>query len=189
MDHAGIASDDDLVLAAQQGDVDAFAHLVGRHQGAARSLAALLGGPSDADDIAQDAFLRAYRSLAGFRTGSPFRPWLLRIVVNQASNERRSRRRRESRNAVFIRRNRDTPTGPAEEAEWSEDRRRVARALAQLPDNDRRALAVRYLLDCSERETAQILGWRIGTVKSRTSRAIDKLRALLINEEEEEDRR
>lgn len=188
MDHALIARDDDLVVAAIQGDVGSFEQLVRRHQGAARNLAALLGGTSDADDIAQEAFLRAYRSLAAFKAGSPFRPWLLRIVVNQASNHRRSRRRREVRNALFVYRNLESPIGPAETAELSDDRRRIARALAQLPDNDRRVLAVRYLLDCSERETAQILGWRIGTVKSRASRAIAKLRTLMDNEGEEDRR-
>lgn len=188
MDRVAIESDTNLVTAAVQGDVDAFEQLVRRHQGAARNLAALLAGPADADDIAQEAFLRAYRSLAGFTTGSPFRPWLLRIVVNQASNHRRSRRRREIRNASFISRNPETPVGPADAADSSDDRRRIAKALALLPDNDRQVLAVRYLLDCSERETAHVLGWRIGTVKSRASRAIDKLRTLMVDESEEDRR-
>lgn len=120
MDRAVIESDNNLVTAAVGGDVEAFEQLVRRHQGAARNLAVLLAGPADADDIAQEAFLRAYRSLAGFTAGSPFRPWLLRIVVNQASNHRRSRRRREMRNALFINRNPETPVGPAEAAESSE---------------------------------------------------------------------
>ncbi len=184
MDQALTASDDNLVIAAVQGDVRAFEQLVRRHQGAARNLAALLAGPADADDIAQEAFMRAYRSLAGFTTGSPFRPWLLRIVANQASNHRRSRRRRGLRNALFIDQNRETAVGPAETAESSDNRRRLATALARLPETDRQVLAVRYLLDCSERETAQVLGWRIGTVKSRVSRALEKLRTQMMDEGE-----
>lgn len=188
MDHVGLASDDDLVIAATGGDIDAFAQLVRRHQQVARRLAVGLVGFAEADDIAQEAFVRAHRSLASFRSGSEFRPWLLRIVANQAKNQRRSSQRRESRNALFVRRSHETSVGPAEAAEISDDRRRLVDSLTRLPERDRRVIALRYLLDCSERETADILGWRVGTVKSRTSRALDKLRIHIVDATEADQR-
>ena len=170
------ASDDQLVAAAVRGDREAFAALVERHQHAARRLSAALIGSSDADDVAQEAFVRAYRSLASFKSGSAFRPWLLRIVANQASNHRRGAARRERRQALFGRRERAIEQGPDDVAEMSDERRRVRDALDSLVVRDREVLVIRFLLDYSEAETALLLGCAPGTVKSRTSRALAKLR-------------
>jgi RNA polymerase sigma factor (sigma-70 family) len=171
------ASNADLIAAATRGDSDAFGQLVSRHQGPARRLAAGLVGTDDADDVAQDAFVRAYRSLASFRVDSPFRPWLLRIVLNEAKNHLRKTGRRERRDALFGRSRRDTGPDPGELAAASDERRRLDAALAVLPFRDRQFLVIRYFLDYSEAETADLLGCARGTVKSGTSRALSKLRA------------
>ena len=171
------ASDDDLVTAATRGDSDAFAMLVMRHEHSARRLAGALIGSSEADDVAQDAFVRAYRSLATFRAGSPFKPWLLRIVVNQAANHRRTSARRERREAFVGRLRWSEPSDPSDIAVTSDDHKRLETALASLPERDRQMLVIRYILDYSEAETADVLGCARGTVKSGTSRALTKLRA------------
>ena len=176
------ASDDGLIAAAVKGDTAAFGRLVARHQSAARHLAAALVGPADADDVAQEAFVRAYRALASFRPGSPFRPWLLRIVANLAGNHRRGAQRRERRTArvaalVDAGGPRPGEPGPGEQVEQADDRRRLTEALDRLPHKDREVLVIRYLLEFSEEETAAVLGCPRGTVKSRSARALQKLRA------------
>ena len=89
--------DDELVTRARRGDVDAYEELVRRHQDAAFRTAYLVAGRSgDAEDAAQEAFVKAYRGLAGFRPGAAFRPWLLAIVANEARNRLRSASRRET---------------------------------------------------------------------------------------------
>ena len=179
------SSDDTLVGSAVRGDVDAFGALVERHERSARSLAAALVGPSDADDVAQDSFVRAYRSLASFRRGSPFRPWLLSIVANQAANHHRSARRRERRLGVVGRRPPLPDLDPADLAVQSDEQKLVRTALDTLSTKDRNVLVFRYLLECSEHETAEALHCSPGTVKSRTSRALTKLRAQMMPERNE----
>jgi RNA polymerase sigma factor (sigma-70 family) len=175
------SSDDDLVVAAVNGDQAAFGQLVLRYQDSARRLAAGLVGASDADDVAQDAFIRAYRSLASFRVGSPFQPWLLRIVVNQAANQHRSAGRRLTR---MLRAFRATERlreerEPLDFALVADDTHRLRSALDRLPRQDRNVLVVRYLMELSEEEAAVVLHCAKGTVKSRTSRALTRLRLQL----------
>jgi RNA polymerase sigma-70 factor (ECF subfamily) len=86
-----------LVQRAQDGDIDAYQLLVGRHQDLAFRVAVLIAGnPADAEDAAHDAVVKAFYALNRFRTGAPFRPWLLRIVANEARNRRRSSSRRSA---------------------------------------------------------------------------------------------
>jgi RNA polymerase sigma-70 factor (ECF subfamily) len=155
---------------------------VARHQGAATRLAAVIGGPADAEDIAQEAFVKAYRALDRFRPGSPFSPWLMRIVANEARNHLRSsgRRARLALRVTPVDADGRTPEAAAVDA----DRRAVLlEALDTLPDRDRLVLACRFLLGLSEAETAAALDCAAGTVKSRTSRALDRLRARLASRE------
>ena len=177
MDSADEHSDDRLIRSAIGGDTHAFGVLVTRHERAVRRLATALVGSTDADDVAQDAFVRAYRALATFRPGSPFRPWLLRIVANQAGNTRRGTRRRERRNAQVAARRYAYEPEPEAVVEQTDERRRLIAALSVLPEKDRQVLTIRYLLGYSEAETAEVLGCAPGTVKSRGSRALAKLRA------------
>jgi RNA polymerase sigma factor (sigma-70 family) len=178
---AGTASDDELIALARAGDVDAYGELVRRYQSIARRVARLVAG-SDADDVAQEAFVRAYNALPRFRDGAAFRPWLLRIVANVGHNTTRTRAR-QSRLALRA------PTTPADalpddDALARDDRRRLYDALRTLPENDRLVLAYRYLEQLSEAETADALDCRVGTVKSRTSRALQRLRVAMTEAQE-----
>lgn len=141
-------------------------------------LYALCGDLADAEDAVQEAFVKAYRALGRFRQGAPFRPWLLSIVANEARNRRRSAGRRER---LALRAAEDPLSGgavPSPEAALldAEVREELLAAVNDLREDDRLAIACRYFLGLSEEETATTLGWRRGTVKSRTSRALDRLR-------------
>jgi RNA polymerase sigma-70 factor (ECF subfamily) len=180
---AGAAGDDELISLARTGDVDAYGELVRRYQGIARRVARLVAG-GDADDATQEAFMRAYDALSRFRDGAAFRPWLLKIVTNVAHNANRSRTRRHrlaERAPVAV-----DAAPPDEHALANRDRQRLWDALRALPENDRLVLAYRYLEGLSEAETAHALGVRPGTVKSRTSRALDRLRVALPVDEHDE---
>jgi RNA polymerase sigma-70 factor (ECF subfamily) len=179
------ADDDQLVQQAQRGDVDAYAELVRRHQSAARRLAHVISGSaSDGDDIAQDAMVKGYLALGRFRRRGPFRLWLLRIVANEARNRRRASWRRAG---YELRLAADPVSGEAapspETAVVADAARRATRdAVAALPRRHRDVVACRYLLGLSEAETATVLGLARGTVKSRTSRALEQLRVDLAGE-------
>ena len=175
--------DEELVERARNGDVAAFEELVVRYQGRAVRLAYTFAG-GDAEDAVQEAFVKAYRSLDRFRAGRAFRPWLFTIVANEARNRRRSEGRRE-RLAL-----RATPSDgeidaatPEDEALAADRRRRLAAAVEALPERDREVIACRWFAGLSEAETAVVLSCRPGTVKSRSSRALDRLRAALPAEE------
>jgi RNA polymerase sigma factor (sigma-70 family) len=174
--------DDRLVERARQGDVHAYGALVQRYQDLAYRTAHLVtGAAADAEDAAQEGFVKAYYALARFRAGAPFRPWLLAIVANEARNRRRSARRQGD---LAVRVAEDRPSGdaapsPEVAALAGERRRTLLAAVNRLPPADREMLACRYFLELSEAEVAATLGCRRGTVKSRTSRALARLRAVL----------
>ena len=177
-----LAADDDLVARAQRGDTRAYGTLVKEHQTLAFRTAYLLTGSApDAEDAVQDAFVKAHAAVGRFRPGAPFRPWLLAIVANEARNRRRSAGRRER---LALRAAEDPLSGgavPSPEAALldAERREELLAAVNDLREDDRLAIACRYFLGLSEEETAAALGWRRGTVKSRTSRALDRLRGQL----------
>ena len=164
-----------LVERARRGDPGAFEALVVSYQSLAFRTAFLItGDAADAEEAAQDAFVKAHRTLGRFRSGRPFRPWLLTIVANEARNRRRSRGRRT---ALALRA--ADPRAPGEDPETaalaSERRERLLTAVEGLRDDDREVLACRYFLELSEEETAAALGIARGTVKSRTHRALERL--------------
>jgi len=174
----GSATDDaDLIEQAKQGDVDAYGELVRRYQRDARRTAAAIAGGGCADDVAQEAFVRAFGFLHRFRAGAPFRPWLLAVVANVARNQTRSSHRWARAVRAPGERGRIAMTTPSAEDEAMTRRRdgTVRAALDTLPLRYRDVVACRYLLDLSEEETAHVLGIARGTVKSRLSRALDRL--------------
>ena len=169
----------ELVERARRGDERAYQEIVHAYQGIAFRTAYLVArNAADAEDAAQEAFVKAYRALGRFRRGAPFRPWLLQIVANEARNRRRSAGRRD---ALVLRAAASEPSGeaaPSPEAALlaTEQREELLAAIETLPQDQRDTIACRYFLDLSEEETAKVLGVRRGTVKSRTARALERLR-------------
>ncbi|HET7800590.1 MAG TPA: RNA polymerase sigma factor [Humibacillus xanthopallidus] len=166
------------------GDPAAYAVLVRLHAPMAKRLAVLSGAGSDADDVVQEAFVKAYAALPRFREGAGFRPWLLRIVVNETRNLQRGRSRRvlrELRVATEEVVTHGTPD-PAEHAVRTDRRSALVDAVDSLPDSLREVVTCRYLLELSEAETAHALGVPAGTVKSRLHRALGSLREVLADD-------
>lgn len=168
----------DVISRVRSGDSEAFAALVRAHGPVATRVAVLRGAGSDADDVVQEAFVKAYLALDGFRAGEPFRPWLLRIVVRECSNRRRGAGRRAEREGRAARLDLDAPAGhdPALRLELTERQRWLYDAVTGLPAGYRDVVVCRYLLELSEAETALTLQIAAGTVKSRLSRGLRALR-------------
>ena len=175
-------TENELVERARNGDEDAYEELVRAYQGIAFRIAYLATGNSaEAEDAAQEGFVKAYRALGRFRRGAPFRPWLLQIVANEARNRRRSAGRRA---ALTLRAAEEGSSGgaaPSPEGALlaEEERGRLLDAVNGLREEERLVIACRYFLELSEEETAAVVGVRPGTVKSRTSRALARLREQL----------
>jgi RNA polymerase sigma factor (sigma-70 family) len=182
----GCAPDDAALAAlATAGDVDAYATLVRRHQRTAVRLAQVLSGaPADAEDIAQEAFVKGYRSLHRFRADAPFRPWLLTIVANEARNRRRAGGRRDHYELTLASDRTSAAPAPSPEGNVlaAAERDGLLSAVRALPRRQRDVVACRYLLELSEAETATVLGLSPGTVKSHLSRALARLRKEVTDE-------
>ena len=181
MEGRPLDEDAELIDRARGGEVTAFEQLVERYQHVALRVAHVVGGFDSAADVTQEAFVKAWRALDRFRPGSPFRPWLLRIVANEARNSRRAAGRRAhlALRASGHRPSEDAAPSSEEAVLGAERREAVLAALATLPKAQRDVVSCRFLAGLNERETAEVLGCRPGTVKSRTSRALDALRAYL----------
>jgi RNA polymerase sigma factor (sigma-70 family) len=174
--------DQQLVERAGKGDTRAYEELVHRYQAVALRVAwVVLGDDAEAQDAAQEAFVKAYYALGRFRPGASFRPWLLTIVVNEARNRRRSIGRRSGL-ALRLAEDRATAdAAPSPEAAvlGHERREALVAALNGLRVDDRLVIAYRYFEQLTEAEMATALGCRPGTVKSRLARALARLRAAL----------
>jgi RNA polymerase sigma factor (sigma-70 family) len=175
-------NEQDLIQRAKSGDVAAFEALVETHRQIASRVAFLVvGDQSEAEDVTQEAFVKAYHAMSRFRADASFRPWLLRIVRNEALNQRRRRGRQER---LSLRLTHDPVSGgaaPSPEATvmTAVERRTVLEAVDALPDRYRDVVIHRYLLGLSEAETAATLRIPAGTVKSRTARALHRLEGAL----------
>jgi RNA polymerase sigma-70 factor (ECF subfamily) len=170
--------DAELIERARGGEIVAYEELVRRYQAVAVRTAHLFAPDGDAEDATQEAFVKAYAALSRFRPDAPFRPWLLRIVANEARNRRRSATRRTglALRAVEDRRPDDAAPSPESAVLAGERRSTLVNAVNALRDEDREVIAVRFFLDLSEAEAATTLGIPKGTVKSRLSRALGRLR-------------
>jgi RNA polymerase sigma-70 factor, ECF subfamily len=179
--------EDRLIERARAGDQEAFRRLWEEHHAVAMAAALhLCHEPPLAEDITQGAFLLAWRGLARFQIGLPFRPWLMRILYRHALDVMERQR-------VYVR-----PFAPlALEApastrlsgsyerdpqELVAEHEELSRALVRLKEDQRQVIALRYGADLTEGEIAQVLGWPIGTVKSRLNRARERLRIFLLDE-------
>ena len=171
------------------GDNDAFGLLVDKYQTKVYNLALrMCGNEDDAYDLAQDAFVRAWRSLGSFQFESAFSTWLFRLTSNICLDYLRAKKRRaavsltmsgddEEETQLDIP---DPGIGPEEAAIAAEDKRLLMEALNSLPADQRQIITLRAINDLSYAEIAQILNLQEGTVKSRLSRARTALRNKLL---------
>ena len=174
--------DRELVERVKRGDVDAYETLVQRHQSAAYRTAYLVAGSvGDAEDAAQEGFVKAFYAIDRFHIDSAFRPWLLAIVANEAKMRARSASRRHTL-ALRLAEGRlegDAAPSPEEAALARAEKERLLSVLGRLGEDDRLVIGYRYFLELSEKEAAAALGVRRGTVKSRLSRALRRLRTVM----------
>lgn len=168
---------------ARRGDGPAFAALVRPHLPAMLRLAcAVSGSATDAEDIVQESLTALFRSLRSFDENRPIAPWFARIVVNQARNNRRGRIRRR---LLLEKASRSAPTTVGTSADTVElimdptDGGQVFTALKSLSPDDQSVLALRHLAGLTEAETAIALHIAVGTVKSRSARALQRLRSIV----------
>jgi RNA polymerase sigma-70 factor, ECF subfamily len=173
-------TEQDLIGRVRDSDEAAWATLVAEHQQAAFRLAYLLLGDADeAEDIAQEAFVRAFRALHRFDADRPFRPWLLQIVANLARNRQRSVRRYLAAltRAAWIVPESISALGERTAQTW--EAQTLWQAVRRLSHADQQIIYLRYFLELGEQETAATLGIAPGTVKSRLHRAVSRLRAIV----------
>jgi RNA polymerase sigma-70 factor (ECF subfamily) len=171
-------TDAELAARAAAGDGDAFGELIERHAASARRVArALLGNDHDADDAAQDGFLAAWRAMDRFDVTRPFRPWLMRIVLNAARDLGRRRVVRDSEPLSPAAA--DQRRGPEHDADRALLRSRLAEALGQLTERQRVAVTMFDAEGYAHAEIAEALGVPEGTVRSDVFHARRTLRELL----------
>lgn len=173
-----------LILRAGQGDTTAWETLVGQYQEAVFRLAYLLLGDADeAKDVAQETFIRAFRALDRFDSTRPLRPWLLRITTNLAYNRRRAVARYLAALQRLVRLAPEEPLTPApDETLPREDTSMLWQAVRRLNSVDQEIIYLRYFLELSVAETAEVINMAPGTVKSRLSRALERLRRVVERE-------
>ena len=175
-------TDAELVELARQGDRHACDQLVERHQAAVyRAAYAALRVAEDAEEIAQDAFVRAFAALRNYRGDASFKTWVLRIAWRRALSRRRRNlwmlRREPIEDVAFIA---DGTAGPEQRARGGELHQHVRRLIAALPRKLRDALLLAHSSDYSYDEIAGMLGIAVGTVKWRIFEARRRLRAELL---------
>ena len=168
-----VSDDQQLVVEAAAGSTAAAEELFARHWLPAWQLAfSVTGSRTAADDVAQDAFERAFRGLGGFNGGSSFRTWLSRIVVNRAIDVGRRQRSLEPLEVA------ETAVTPSSDDDLVRDRD-LLEAVVALPEERRVVVALRYWTACTPPEIAEILDLPLGTVHSRLARALAELRSRL----------
>lgn len=182
--------EDDLIAKAMHGDQEAFRQLWELHHAVAMATALrLCHHRALAEEITQGAFLLAWRGLPRFQHGSPFRPWLMRILYRHAFDVmERQRTYLQSvplDEVVDLEHRTNSASSVSSDMDLQEQvaqREELRQAFAQLNADQRCVIALRYGADLTETDIAQVLGWPVGTVKSRLNRARERLRVLLTSE-------
>jgi RNA polymerase sigma-70 factor (ECF subfamily) len=170
----------ELIRRARQGDGAAWEALVlANQEGAFRFAYLFLGDAGQAEDVAQEAFIRAFRSLDRFDPTRPFRPWLLSITANLAKNQRRSVSRYLAALGRLVRESPVKVDGLETGIQNRLDSQALWQAVRRLDPNDQQIIYLRYFLDLSVAETSESLGLPEGTVKSRLHRALNRLRTVI----------
>ncbi len=169
--------DGELVAACQRGEREAFDELVERYQ---RDIYRLcfryVGSPEDAGDMAQEAFIRAYKAIGRFRGQSAFSTWLYRIAVNACLNFRSARRPTSTELPADLP---DRAASTLLRLEEEERSRELRRAVLELPDRQRATLILKVFHELTHQEVAEILGSSVGTVKANLFHALANLRKRL----------
>ena len=180
-----------VIRRVQNGDVNAFETLVSAYEKNVYNLALrMMGNAQDAEDMAQEAFLKAYNSLPSFRGDSKFSVWLYRIVSNVCLDQLRKKSKRPTVSLSMEDEDGeetqldlpDTAQSPEEMLEKKLTREAVRRGLAQLPEDARQILLLREIQGLSYEEIGETLGLEPGTVKSRIFRARKRLCAFLLED-------
>lgn len=175
---AAVREDDRQAIAAcQQGEREAFDRLVERYQRDVYRLCyRYVNNHQDANDMAQDVFLKAYRAIGRFRGDSSFSTWLYRIAVNTCLNFRAARRLPQDELSDQIA---DRGASAAERLHQAERSAEVRRAVSRLPEKQRATLILKIYQDLTHEEVAGILGSTVGTVKANLFHALANLKKLL----------
>ncbi|NWF69100.1 MAG: RNA polymerase sigma factor [Chloroflexi bacterium] len=179
----GVPTDEELALGIQQGHMQALAALVERHHHALIGFLYRMTGGNRAlaEDLAQETFLRVLRAIGQYQHPRPFKPWLYAIAANMARDGFKSAKQRYA--AALLE---DDERGPAADERPEEvlidldEEQQVARALRRLPDHQRAVVILRYYQELSLAEIAEALNIPVGTVKSRLSIGLERLRTLLV---------
>ena len=169
--------DDEAIARCQEGDRDAFRHLVDRYKDVLYGTAVLMtGNRAVGEEIVQEALLSAWRGIRGFKRGRPPKPWLVRILVNEVL----TRQRKKSIPTIPLS-DLDHAADPSapDNADGFQDRAIVREALAHLVPEQQQVVVLRYFAELTVPEVARSIGAREGTVKSRLHRALKRLRQKL----------
>lgn len=174
---AGGWEEREVLAACRRGEREAFDQLVERYQRDVYRLCyRYVGNHEDANDMAQEAFLKAWRGLSGFRGDSAFSTWIYRIAVNTCLNFRSLRRPTGSEPSDDLP---DARPGAAERMVGHERERQVRAAIGRLPDKQRATLILKVYHELTHEEVARILGSTVGTVKANLFHAVSNLRKLM----------
>jgi RNA polymerase sigma-70 factor (ECF subfamily) len=174
------ADEQHLILQAKQGSQEAYRLLVERHMKQAYDVAfGFVGDHQGAEDITQDAFVRVYRSLKGFRGEAEFGTWLYRIIMNLSFNRLKQIKRRSKYEVRDIDPSSLVSAQPANEPEAFDVRLHIERALHELPTLQRAVVILRHLDGLSTAQVSGILRCSEGTVKTHLFRGLKKLRTKL----------
>ena len=174
----------DMIERASRGDAAAFNHLMEQHERRMYAVALrMCGNREDAQDCLQEAMLRVYRAIGGFKGQSSFSTWVYRITMNTCLDELRRKKNRQNTSLDNLLdlgwSPADESNAPEKQAMRSELRRNLNRAIQELPEEMRSAVVLRDIQGFSYDEIARMLEINVGTIKSRISRGREKLREKL----------
>ena len=169
-----------IIARARRGDADAFEQLVAAYRNQVFRLALrMCGNEADADEVAQEAFLSAWKGLPNFRGESRFSTWLYQLTTHAAIDLMRREKRQAAAEDIDEITTADDGPSPQQQVERAETQREIRSALMQLPEEYRQVLLLRFMQELSYEEIGRALKLPVGTVKSRLNRAKAQLKDIL----------
>ncbi len=174
------ADEQQLIVQAKNGNVRAFRDLVERYMKHAYNVAhSFVGSHDNAEDIAQEAFVRVHRSLSSFRGDAEFSTWLYRITMNLSLNRLNEKKKKMQREINIMESIQESANPGAESTDGANVQMHIERALHRLPTLQRAVVILRHLNGLSTREVSTILQCSEGTVKTHLHRGLNKMRVML----------